>query len=117
MCQNVPSLIAEFQRADMAVVAGGLTMHEALATGTPALALWQDIWHQEFLARYWAERGMMVDLGKGTEAGEEAIAAAIDALAVDPARRCRMSLGGQPHVDGRGTERVARVLVETAERR
>src|SRR5439155_2593594 len=70
--QNLASLIEEFRGADMAVVAGGLTMHEALATGTPSLAVSQEVWHQEFLAHFWSERGVMVDLGRGADAREEA---------------------------------------------
>jgi spore coat polysaccharide biosynthesis predicted glycosyltransferase SpsG len=112
--QNVASLLEEFRRADMAVVAGGLTMHEALATGTPALALCQEVWHQEFLAGFWSERGVMVDLGPGADAGEQAIASAIDALAVDAGRREAMSRAGQRYVDGKGTARVARILMEAA---
>lgn len=110
--QNVASLIDEFRRADMAVVAGGLTMHEALATGTPALALCQEVWHQEFLARHWATQGVMVDLGRGDTAEEGEIAVQIDALAADAARREQMSREGQQYVDGRGTERVAQLLLE-----
>jgi spore coat polysaccharide biosynthesis predicted glycosyltransferase SpsG len=107
VCRDLPSLLPAFQRADIAVVAGGLTMHEALATGTPSLALCQEVWHQEFLAGWFAERGAMVDLGRGQTAEESAIAAAIEALAGDPERRAAMSRAGQALVDGGGTRRVA----------
>jgi spore coat polysaccharide biosynthesis predicted glycosyltransferase SpsG len=112
--QNVPSLIEAFRIADMAVVAGGLTMHEALATGAPSLTLSHEVWHQAFLARLWSEAGVMIDLGRGDVAEEAEIAAAIDSLAVDPDRRRQMSQDGQRYVDGRGTQRVARILAELA---
>jgi spore coat polysaccharide biosynthesis predicted glycosyltransferase SpsG len=105
--RDLPSLLPEFQRADMAVVAGGLTMHEALATGTPALALCQEVWHQEFLARWFAARGAMLDLRRGNSAEEAAIGDAIEALAGDVDRRASMSRAGQSLVDGSGTRRVA----------
>jgi spore coat polysaccharide biosynthesis predicted glycosyltransferase SpsG len=118
--RDLPSLLPEFQRADMAVVAGGLTMHEALATGTPVLALCQEVWHQQFLAGWLAERGAMVDLGRGDTADEAAVAAAIEALAGDPERRAALSRTGQALVDGAGTRRVAarmRALASVIDRR
>lgn len=107
----VPSLLPEWEAADMAVVAGGLTMHEALVTGTPALALCQEVWHQPFLARLFAAEGAMVDLGLGRDADEAIIGQAVAELAIDPARRERLSRTGPRLCDGRGTERVAEVLL------
>jgi UDP-2,4-diacetamido-2,4,6-trideoxy-beta-L-altropyranose hydrolase len=112
--RDLPSLLPELQRADMAVVAGGLTMHEALATGTPPLALCQEVWHQQFLAGWFAERGAMVDLGRGDIAEEAVVASAIAALAADPERRAAMSRAGQALVDGAGTRRVAARMRELA---
>jgi spore coat polysaccharide biosynthesis predicted glycosyltransferase SpsG len=107
----LPSLLPEWEMADMAVVAGGLTMHEALVTGTPAIAVCQEVWHQPFLARLFAAQGVMVDLGLGRDLSEDAIGAAVAELAGDPARREQISRGGQRLSDGRGTERVADVLL------
>src|SRR5205823_3117472 len=107
----IPSLLPEWNAADMAVVAGGLTMHEALVTGTPALAVCQEVWHQPFLARLFAAEGAMVDLGLGRAASEAAIGAAITDLALDAGRRERLSRAGQRLCDGRGTARVAEVLL------
>jgi spore coat polysaccharide biosynthesis predicted glycosyltransferase SpsG len=111
---SLPSLLPEFQSADMAIVAGGLTMHEALATGTPALALCQKIWHQRFLAEWFEERGAMVSLGDGESAEEGEIAAAIEALVADAGRRAAMSRAGQELVDGGGTRRVAERVIALA---
>jgi spore coat polysaccharide biosynthesis predicted glycosyltransferase SpsG len=107
----IPSLLPEWEAADLAVVAGGLTMHEALVTGTPAIAVCQAVWHQPFLARLFAAEDAMVDLGLGRDAADAAIGAAVAELALDPARRERMSRGGQRLCDGRGTERVVDVLL------
>src|SRR5205823_7194013 len=87
----LPSLLPEWEAADMAVVAGGLTMHEALVTGTPSIAVCQDVWHQPFLSRLFAAEGVMVDLGLGREASEAAIGAAVADLARDAARRAAMA--------------------------
>jgi spore coat polysaccharide biosynthesis predicted glycosyltransferase SpsG len=107
----IPSLLPEWEAADMAVVAGGLTMHEALVIGTPAIAVCQEVWHQPFLARLFAAEGVMVDLGLGRDASEAAIGTAVAELALDAGRRERMSRGGQRLCDGRGTARVVDVLL------
>src|SRR5262249_4807661 len=112
--QNIPALIEEFRAADMAVVAGGLTMHETLAVGAPSLTLSPEVWHQEVLAQLLEAEGVMVNLGRGGEVTEEAIAEPLDALAMDANRRRWMSREGQRQVDGRGTRRVAELLLRTA---
>jgi spore coat polysaccharide biosynthesis predicted glycosyltransferase SpsG len=112
--QALPSLLPEWETADMAVVAGGLTIHEALVTGTPAIAVCQEVWHQPFLARLFASQGVMIDLGLGREVNEDAIGAATAELALDATRRERMSRTGQRLCDGKGTERVVDVLLGAA---
>jgi spore coat polysaccharide biosynthesis predicted glycosyltransferase SpsG len=107
----VPTLLAEWETADLALIAGGLTMHEALVMGVPSLALCQEVWHQPFLARLFAQEEAMVDLGLGREADEDAIGAAVAAMATDAARRERLSRAGQRLCDGRGTERVVDLLL------
>jgi spore coat polysaccharide biosynthesis predicted glycosyltransferase SpsG len=107
----IPTLLPEWEAADLAVVAGGLTMHEALVTGTPSIAVCQEVWHQPFLARLFAAEGVMVDLGLGRDASEAAIGHAVADLALDANRREAMSRVGQRLCDGRGTARVVDVLL------
>jgi spore coat polysaccharide biosynthesis predicted glycosyltransferase SpsG len=107
----IPSLLPEWEAADLAVVAGGLTMHEALVTGTPSIAVCQEVWHQPFLARLFAAEGVMVDLGLGSDVSEAAIGHAVAELALDANRREVMSSSGQRLCDGCGTERVVDVLL------
>jgi spore coat polysaccharide biosynthesis predicted glycosyltransferase SpsG len=107
----IPSLLPEWEAADVAVIAGGLTMHEALVTGTPSIAVCQEVWHQPFLARLFAAEGAMIDLGLGRDASEEAIGAAVTELADDAARRERISRAGQRLCNGLGTGRVVDVLL------
>jgi spore coat polysaccharide biosynthesis predicted glycosyltransferase SpsG len=107
----VSSLKTEWEAADMAIVAGGLTMHEALVMGVPSIAVCQEVWHQPFLARLFEEQGVMLNLGLGRDVSSEAIGAAVAELAVDAARRSAMSRDGQRLSDGRGTERVVELLL------
>jgi spore coat polysaccharide biosynthesis predicted glycosyltransferase SpsG len=107
----LPSLLSKWEASDMAIVAGGLTMHEALAMGVPSIAVCQDVWHQPFLASLFAREGVMVDLGLGREVSEGAIGAAVADLAADSVRREQMSRSGQRLCDGRGTQRVVDLLL------
>jgi spore coat polysaccharide biosynthesis predicted glycosyltransferase SpsG len=107
----IPTLLPEWESADMALIAGGLTMHEALVMGVPTIALCQEVWHQPFLARLFAREGAMVDLGLGREASGDAIGSAVTALATDAPHRERLSRAGQRLCDGRGTERVVDLLL------
>jgi len=109
---SVPGLLDEFLRADLALIAGGLTMHEAMATGTPAIAICQEVRHQAEMAARFERQGTMVSLGKGESLGEAEIARAVSGLAADRARRRAISRRGRELVDGRGTERVARLFLE-----
>jgi UDP-2,4-diacetamido-2,4,6-trideoxy-beta-L-altropyranose hydrolase len=107
-----PTLLPEWEAADLALIAGGLTIHEALGMGVPGLALCQDVWHQRFLANLFEGQGMMVDLGLGSEVEGPAVAAAVSDFIADAPRREWMSRAGQQLCDGRGTERVASLLLD-----
>lgn len=111
---QVPNLRDLFLSADLAFVAGGLTMHEACCTGTPSIAVCQPIDHQPELARWFAERGAMLTVGDGAQAEEREIADAARGLVADAARRASMSAVGRRLVDGRGTQRTARLILRVA---
>lgn len=112
---SVPSLMPALREADIGIVAGGLTMHEALAVGLPCLALCQPVRHQAELARRFAERGAMQTLGAGSEASELGIARALLDLAADQDLRRRMAAVGPRLVDGRGARRTAEIIWRLAQ--
>jgi spore coat polysaccharide biosynthesis predicted glycosyltransferase SpsG len=90
--------------ADLALVAMGVTVYEALASGVPPVVVCRtrgDVVH----ARGLAARGALVSLG--LHPSEEAVAAAVEGLLASPARREAMAAAGRACVDGRGAERVA----------
>lgn len=113
---GLPSLIEPLRAADLAIVAGGLTMYEACCVGAPALAVCQPIDHQLELSERLAAAGAMATVGYGLESSEELIAHAVGELARDPQRRRALSARGPALVDGRGTERTAAALMETTRR-
>jgi spore coat polysaccharide biosynthesis predicted glycosyltransferase SpsG len=96
-------------RADAAVTAGGLAAFEALCAGTPLLSLSFDGF-QSFTISMLAKADACIDLGRGDHLKAAAIPAVLNSLNEDPARRERMSLNGRQIVDGRGAERVSRVI-------
>jgi spore coat polysaccharide biosynthesis predicted glycosyltransferase SpsG len=114
--QSVPSLLPELRRADLGVIAGGLTMHEALAVGLPCITLCQPVRHQAELAQRFANDGAMLTLGRGTEATEARICEAVLDLAADADLRGRLAARGPELVDGRGAQRAAQVICAVAAR-
>ncbi|HSV73297.1 MAG TPA: hypothetical protein VLH79_06010 [Chthonomonadales bacterium] len=111
---GLPNLLDRYVAADVAMVAGGLTMYETCVTGTPAIAVCQPIDHQFELAARLADAGCMLTVGYGLDASEASIRGALAALAADPERRRAMSNAGRALVDGNGTERVASAIAGCA---
>ncbi len=98
------AMVAHLAEADVAILALGVTVYEALACGVPAIVLCRtsgDVAH----ARALAARGAVVSLGQHWT--EDRIAAAVAELVNDPQRCVAMSEAGRALVDGRGAERVA----------
>jgi spore coat polysaccharide biosynthesis predicted glycosyltransferase SpsG len=107
---HTPTLRPLLLDCDVAIVAGGLTMHEACATGTPAIAYCQAVDHQAELAGWLAGCGAIRTLGYGGGCSARDLCDAVATLAGDAPARQRMSDAGRALVDGRGTERVARAI-------
>ena len=93
--------------ADLAVTAGGQTVYELAATGTPAIAVcFAD--NQRANLTGMAARGALVYAGDVSDAAVDVVLTAhIRALAGDPGARQRMSSRAREVVDGQGAARVA----------
>jgi len=110
--------------ADMAVSAGGSTLYELCATGTPAVVLaiadnqvsaaraldkqgcvWYLGFHDEVLGY-----GVEAFRGIKKESPPKSLTQAVKTLAQDYFRRAEMSRRGQALVDGLGTKRCAAVI-------
>lgn len=95
--------------ADMAIVAGGVTLYEAACLGTPTLVVSHHPLQQITAARFEA-LGIAQSLGLSSDVtGSQLVEAAL-ALAGDARRRAEMGRRGRELVDGCGTERVEKLL-------
>lgn len=102
------SNMAETLFAHQAVIcSGGVTLHEALAVGTPAFVVNQ-VPHQEDSARSLQSRGAAVNLGLGDNFDQRKLLESLDA---EKETREEMSRAGKMLIDGQGIHRVASELI------
>jgi len=101
---------AGFLRAsDLAVTAGGISAYEALCSGVPLLALsWDSL--QQTTIDLIDEAGACVNLGAGDDLTPEFLAAALGKINGDADVRKKMARNGIKLVDGRGAERVTKII-------
>jgi spore coat polysaccharide biosynthesis predicted glycosyltransferase SpsG len=96
--------------ADIAVSAGGQTLYELAATGTPAVAV-EVASNQGFQIRGLAAAGVVFDAGQLSDRDFDArLSTAVERLLSDVAAREKMSVCGRRLVDGRGAARVAAAI-------
>jgi spore coat polysaccharide biosynthesis predicted glycosyltransferase SpsG len=98
--------------ADIAVVAGGVTLYEACAIGTPAVAT-AVVPAQRLAIAAFAAAGAALDggsIGAAPAAAARQVAASVASLVRDSATRRRLAVNGRRLVDGRGAARVARQI-------
>ena len=100
------SLLEELTACDLVVCAAGQTMLEALACGTPCVAI-PFVDNQRRQAEMLASRGAVVTADSVDEA-----ASAAQRLAGDADERRRLSRAARETIDGRGAERAAAAVAE-----
>jgi UDP-2,4-diacetamido-2,4,6-trideoxy-beta-L-altropyranose hydrolase len=100
----VPSLRPLLLAADLAVTAGGMTLYECLATGTPVVAVCLAD-NQRANLEHLSAAGLVAAADFGT------LTAAVARIAGDHALRQRLSAAGRDAVDGNGAARVADEIV------
>ena len=100
-------------RATVAVVAGGTTLYEACALGTPVVAV-PVVPAQATTVRRFVRAGLATGVrstaGVGSEAWGRSAAAAVLGLLKDAGRREDQSRRGRRAIDGVGAARVARAI-------
>ena len=90
------------------VCAGGVTLHEAAAVGTPAFVINQAE-HQQTKARFVEKSGAAINLGLGKKYDVEKLR---NALGLGKPALELMSSKGKQLIDGRGISRVAEAMTK-----
>ena len=94
------------------ISAGGNTLFEAAAAGTPALVAWEDP-HEEAQGKAFAQTGAARVLGRGADIDPALVKTAVAKLLQSNDLEA-MSAAGRRVVDGRGADRIANLVVELA---
>jgi UDP-2,4-diacetamido-2,4,6-trideoxy-beta-L-altropyranose hydrolase len=106
----VADMAALMAEADLFVGAGGSTNWERFYMGVPTIALALAP-NQTLVAEPLAESGCLIYLGEAAALGPQSLQAAIATVIENPHLRTALARNGRALVDGRGTERVASVLL------
>lgn len=99
-------------QSDLIFCSGGITLYEALASGTPAVVISQNE-HQAITADKFHKLGIVRHLGLGKTISNKSI---IKALEISQKDRMVMSKKGKEMVDGRGLERVKKEILKQIEK-
>jgi len=102
---NMEELIYQ---SDLIFCSGGITLYEALATGTPAVVISQNK-HQAITADKFHKLGIVRHLGIGKDINKKLV---INALEISRKERMFMSKKGKEMVDGRGLARVKKEILK-----
>lgn len=105
---NASQMVEAYKWGDLAISAGGMSLYECLATGTPTIAIQTADNQKHNIETLGAERGYFVASPFTSRIGD--ILYWMEILS-DPDIRRGFSLRGQRLIDGYGTERV-RVAIE-----
>ncbi|MCY9375069.1 PseG/SpsG family protein [Bacillus sp. T17B1] len=97
------------KQADAAIVAGGISLYEAICIGVPCLVLSQ-VEHQTATAKTFAELGAALDLGLGELVSNETLTYQISRIISSYPLRLSLHKAGRPLVDGKGIKRVSAIL-------
>lgn len=98
-------------RSDIAISAGGSTLYELAACGTPTMAfIMAD--NQEFIVTKMAEMGYIKNLGWYSGLKKEQALGQFFQLMNDFELRRQMSCRGQTLIDGKGNQRIVKAIME-----
>lgn len=108
--RHTDQFTAHLAEADLAIVAGGVTLYEAVCIGVPSIVLSQ-VDHQAVTAARFAQNGACHHLGLGDLVDEKDIWRAARRLSGSYFLRRSIHLNGRSLIDGKGTERVKNILI------
>ncbi len=92
---------------DMVICSGGVTLHEVMEVGTPAITISQ-VPHQDKNAQDIECRGAIINLGLGENFDPARL---LSSLQIPATELQKMSLTGKNLIDGQGINRVASAIL------
>ena len=96
-------------KSDLALVSGGVTAYEASALGVPAIVLCQN--QRELHRMEQFERlGSVLLLGLGNQVTQAQLSRTLNRISIDVPLWEKMSSAGQQATDGRGIERISKII-------
>lgn len=107
--KDVKNMSEYLLTTDLAICAGGLTLYELAITGTPALIVPMND-HQVENALAFERAGSVMNAGLHTTITDESIQQNITMLMNNTEKRQEMSRAGKKITDGRGAERIAKII-------
>ena len=111
--REVSNMAKVLSGKDIAITAGGGTLYEIAYMGIPGIALCQCD-HQEKNASIFESMGTVINLGNALEVSLKEISRTLATLLSDPVKRKEMSRKGKELIDGKGRERVTKIIRELA---
>jgi len=115
LLENVENMAETLSGADLVFCAGGMTVYEIAALGTPGIVLCQNAKEKRRMETF-SKFESIVHLGLGTEVGEEQIRETARAVLSNVERRRAMSEAGRKLVDAKGAQRAAEVVKNAVQR-
>lgn len=100
------SMAEALSEASVALITGGMIVYEALAVGVPAIVFPQ-IANLLPEARWFAQRGCIVDLGYDGGMDSHLVSGSVERLLSSASERRAMSLAQRATIDGTGMQRAA----------
>lgn len=108
--ENVKNMAQCFFYSDIVITAGGITLYELAATGTPTIVI-PSIRHEEQAAEAFQQHGTVINLGMWGREHPHRLSIALRELIQNYELRQQMSQAGQQLIDGKGRQRViARII-------
>lgn len=112
---SLPSLKEALLEADIVITAGGTTLYEMAACGTPGI-VFQLAENQKWNVKAFSENGLALNAGEmGNDFSIERLEYSMDRLIEDEMLREEMARRLQGLVDGNGGERIVRELIRDTE--
>jgi spore coat polysaccharide biosynthesis predicted glycosyltransferase SpsG len=106
---NVSDMWNVMGESDLAISAGGNTLFELAATGTPAVVLCEELFEVETADRM-MKSGTCENLGYSKQVDSERLRQTTQRMINDQDKRKKMGLAGKKLIDGHGPERVSEII-------